>query len=212
MSNASAPHPQSTAAARRRPVQQRSHERRDRILTVAKHLIAQSGSERLTMSEIAAQAEVSIGSLYQYFPDKRAILRTLAEQYTAESRHCISEALSPATDPDTLAAAFSSLVDQYYTMFLRSPVRRDIIAGMRADHELMAIELAESRACGAILAAAVRRVYPQSDPKKNATLAFLIWQLGEDTMRLALAHKRSEGARLVDAYKKMSLQALVADC
>ena len=40
------------------------------------------------------------------------------------------------------------------------------------------------------------------------TLAFMIWQLGEETMRLALAHKRSEGALLVDAYKRMSLRAI----
>jgi hypothetical protein len=36
----------------------------------------------------------------------------------------------------------------------------------------------------------------------------LIWQLGEETMRLALAHKRSEGALLVEAYKRMSVAAI----
>ncbi|MCW5661505.1 MAG: TetR family transcriptional regulator [Burkholderiaceae bacterium] len=195
-------------AARRQPAQQRSHERLERILSVAKRLIADNGSDALRMSEIAAQAGISIGSLYQYFPDKRAILRTLAEQYTAESRRCIEDALAVANDKAGLAQAFSSLVDQYYAMFLDKPVRRDIIAGMRADKDLMAIELAESEANGAVLAAAIQRVHPKADAKRIRTLAFLIWQLGEETMRLALAHKRAQGALLVEAYKRMSLRAI----
>jgi AcrR family transcriptional regulator len=194
--------------ARRQPTQQRSHERLERILSVAKELIAHNGSDALKMSEIAQRAEISIGSLYQYFPDKRAILRTLAEQYTAESRRCIEEALAEAHDKTSLAQAFSSLVDRYYAMFLGKPVRRDIIAGMRVDKDLMAIELAESQANGALLAAAIRRVHPKADAKRTNALAFLIWQLGEETMRLALAHKRSEGALLVEAYKRMSLRAI----
>jgi len=195
-------------AARRQPVQQRSQERLERILGVAKQLIARNGSDALKMSEVAAQADISIGSLYQYFPDKRAILRTLAEQYTAESRRCIEEGLAEARDKASLAQAFSSLVDRYYAMFLGKPVRRDIIAGMRADKDLMAIELAESQANGAVLAAAIRRVHPRADAKRVDALAFLIWQLGEETMRLALSHKRSEGALLVEAYKRMSLRAI----
>src|SRR5688500_11345250 len=170
--------------ARRQPTQQRSHDRLQRILSVAKHLIAQKGSDALKMSEIAQRAEISIGSLYQYFPDKRAILRTLAEQYSAESRRCIEDGLAEAHDKASLAQAFSSLVDRYYAMFLGKPVRRDIIAGMRVDKDLMAIELAESQANGALLAAAIQRVYPKADAKRTRTLAFLIWQLGEETMRL----------------------------
>jgi hypothetical protein len=62
--------------------------------------------------------------------------------------------------------------------------------------------------CGALLAAAIRRVQPRADSKRVGALAFLIWQLGEETMRLAVAHKRAEGALLVDAYKRMSLRAI----
>jgi len=195
-------------AARRKPAQQRSQERLERILSVAEELIAQHGSDALKMSRVAEQAGISIGSLYQYFPDKRAILRTLAERYTADSRRCIEEALAVARDKSSLAHAFSSLVDQYYAMFLAHPVRRDIIAGMRADKDLMAIELAESQANGAVLAAAIRRVHPKVDAERAGALAFLIWQLGEETMRLALANKRSAGAQLVEAYKRMSLRAI----
>jgi AcrR family transcriptional regulator len=196
------------SVARRQPVQQRSQERQDRILTVAEELIATKGSDQVKMSEIAQGAEISIGSLYQYFPDKRAVIRTLAERHAAESRRCIEEALAAVRDKAGLLAAFSALVDQYHEIMLSTPVMRDISSGMRADKELQALELAENKACGALLAAAIRRAFPKSDAKRVAALAFLVWQLGEETMRLAIAHKRSEAALLVEAYKRMSLHAI----
>lgn len=203
---AKAPVPASTA--RRQPVQQRSQERMDRILSVAERLIGTTGSDAVKMSEIAAQAEISIGSLYQYFPDKRAIVRRLAERQAAESRLCIQRALSAVRDKAGLLNAFSALVDQYYAIVRGTPVIRDIAAAMRADKQLQALELVESKACGALLAAAIRRVFPASDAKRVNTTAFLIWQLGEETMRLALGHKRSEAVLLVEAYKRVGLRAL----
>jgi AcrR family transcriptional regulator len=197
-----------TSTVRRQPVQQRSQERRDRILAVSERLLAEKGSDQVTMSEISQLAEISIGSLYQYFPDKRSIVRTLAELYALESRRCIEEALASVQDTAGLLAAFSALVDQYHEIILSKPVMRDIVSGMRADKALQALELAESKACGALLAAAIRRVFPEADAKKVSALGFLVWQLGEETIRLALAHKRGEGALLVDAYKRMSLRAI----
>lgn len=196
------------SVVRRQPAQQRSRERLDRILEVAQQLIAEKGSEHVRMSEIAELAEISIGSLYQYFPDKRAIVRTLAGLYAAESRRCVREALEAVQNRAQLLDAFASLVDQYYEIVLDKPVMRDISSALRSDKELTSIEIAESKACGALLAAAIRRVTPGTDSKRVNALAFLIWQMGEETMRLAVAHKRGEGALLVDAYKRMSLRAI----
>ena len=90
---------------RRNPTQRRSRERQERILAVATQLIAAKGSDQLKMSEIAERSEISIGSLYQYFPDKSSVIRTLAERYNAESRRCIEEALG-AVEPHTIALLF----------------------------------------------------------------------------------------------------------
>jgi AcrR family transcriptional regulator len=196
------------ASTRRAPAQRRSRERLERILSVASALIAEKGSDLMRMSEVAELAEISIGSLYQYFPDKSAIIRTLAERYNAASRKCIEDALAGVRDADGLRAAFSSLLDQYYQIFLAEPVMRDIWSGMQADKHLTAIELAESRASGALLARAMTRVHRDADPEKTAASAFLIWQLGEATMRLAISLGRNEGDAVVDAFKRMILREL----
>jgi AcrR family transcriptional regulator len=196
---------QETASSpRRRPAQQRSRERLDRILAVASALIAERGSDQMKMSEVAELAKISIGSLYQYFPDKSAIIRSLAERYSAESRRCIAEAFAEVSSLDGLCAAYEGLVDVYYALFLAEPVMRDIWSGMQADKQLMALELAESRACGALLGAAMQRVRQDADAKRIASSAFLIWQLGEATMRLAISLDRGEGDALVAAFKRMT--------
>jgi AcrR family transcriptional regulator len=196
---------------RRTPAQQRSRERLDRILAVARDLIAAKGSDQVKMSEIAEHAGISIGSLYQYFPEKAAIIRALAERYSAESRKCIAAALSGVRDRASLRAAYEGLLDQYYALFLAEPVMRDIWSGMQADKQLMTLELAESRACGALLAAAIRRVHPDADPEKTAAAAFLIWQLGEAAMRLAISLSRREGNAVIAAFKRMTVREILRD-
>jgi AcrR family transcriptional regulator len=207
-------HPASTADAaaslpRRAPVQQRSRERMDKILAVAAGLIGSRGSDQLKMGEVAEQAGISIGSLYQYFPDKSAIIRSLAERYSIESRRCIEEALSPVTTLPELEVAYGGLIDQYYALFKAEPVMRDISSGMQADKQLMALELAESRVCGTMLAQAMARAHKARDPGQFTVKAFMIWQLGEAAMRLAIGVDEKEGAAIVSAFREMTLREIL---
>ncbi|MEM8717442.1 MAG: TetR/AcrR family transcriptional regulator [Cyanobacteria bacterium P01_G01_bin.4] len=66
----------------RKPKQARSLKRVNRILDVAEVLFIEQGYAAATTKQIAAQAEVPIGTLYQFFPDKAAIVQVLAERYT----------------------------------------------------------------------------------------------------------------------------------
>ena len=76
--------PPSTATGmRRQPRQARSQERVKRILDMAEELFTTKGYMATTTNAIATQAQVPIGSLYQFFPDKEAILQALAERYMA---------------------------------------------------------------------------------------------------------------------------------
>ena len=193
---------------RRWPAQSRSRERMERILAVATRLIAEKGSDGVAMSAIAAAAEMSIGALYQYFADKAAIIRTLAERYNGESRDCIATALSGADSRDRLLAAFGDLIDQYHQIMLAEPAMRDIWSGMQADKQLAALQRAESRAAGRLLADALHRVRPGLDPAEIDALAFLIWELGEAAMRLAIAEPPRQGAVLVARFKAMASREL----
>ena len=193
---------------RRMPNQERSRARVEHMLNCAIAVIAEKGSEAMTMSELARLADVSIGSLYQYFPDKSAIIRALAEHYGAECLRCIKDALSEAETLDALCDALGELIDVYYALFQAEPVIRDIYSGIGADKTLRDMEIAESRKSGALLSKALCRVAPDCDPKRAASDCFLIMHLGEATMRLAISVTPDEGAILVDAYKRMAVSEL----
>ncbi|RWE76668.1 TetR/AcrR family transcriptional regulator [Mesorhizobium sp.] len=199
------------ASPRRSPSQQRSRERVERMLAAASALIAEQGSDAMRMGEVAERAGVSIGSLYQFFPDKRAIVWALAERYTAESQACISAGLKDVRDAEGLKQAFSELVDIYYQLFLAEPVIRDVWSGTQADKALRSLELADSRANAEFLVAVLKRLRSDADPVELETTAFLVWQMGEAAVRLAISVDREEGDRLVEAYKRMALRELVGE-
>lgn len=66
--------------ARRAPVQRRSALRVEAMLDAAAALLDDVGPEGLTTSGIARRAGVSVGSLYQFFPDKHAVVEALARR------------------------------------------------------------------------------------------------------------------------------------
>ncbi len=63
---------------RRVPVQGRSVARVQRMLDACAELVDEIGYEGLTTTLLAERAEVAIGSVYQFFPDKRAVVQALA--------------------------------------------------------------------------------------------------------------------------------------
>jgi AcrR family transcriptional regulator len=193
---------------RREPSQKRSRERVERMLGAASELIAEHGSDALRMGEIAERAGVSIGSLYQFFPDKSAIIRALAERITTQSQACIADALAGVKTPSDLKEAFSDLFDTYYALFLAEPVMRDVWSGTQADKSLRTLELADSRVSAALLVSTMKRIGPYADSAALETAAFLIWQMGEAAVRLAISVDREEGDRLIEAYKQMALREL----
>ena len=196
---------------RRSPSQKRALERVERLLDAAREVIREKGSDALRMAEVAERAGVSIGSLYQYFPDKTALIRVLADRFNADGRACIAEELAGVTDAASLRAAFRRLVGIYYGLFLEEPVIRDVWFATQADKALRAFELESSRVNGALLADAMARVAPKADRKALVRSAFLVMQLGEATMRTAVSVERAEGDALVETYLRMALAEIAPD-
>lgn len=74
----------STAPLRRVPRQVRGQRRVAGFLRAAASVITECGYDRTTMSAIAQRAFSSIGSLYQFFPNKRSVVEALRSQYIKE--------------------------------------------------------------------------------------------------------------------------------
>src|SRR5580698_6944067 len=70
--------------SRRIPQQARAQRTISLLLDAAAEVFNQTSYDAATLTEIAARAGTSIGSLYQYFPDKTAVALALAERYRTE--------------------------------------------------------------------------------------------------------------------------------
>lgn len=94
---------------RRVPVQERSKKRLEAILEAAARLFADAGYEQTTMEGIAEAAGTSIGSVYQFFPNKLAVFEAVAETCLERSRDAFDALFAGLTSDEN--AAWEPLVD-----------------------------------------------------------------------------------------------------
>ena len=69
---------------RKKPLQQRSQQMVETLIEAAGQVIAERGLEHFTTVQVAARARVSVGSLYQYFANKDALLAALLDRLNRE--------------------------------------------------------------------------------------------------------------------------------
>ncbi len=104
-----------TSSPKRRVAQRPRGERRvAELLEAAAAVIAEVGYEAATMKAISLRAGASVGTVYQYFPDKEAVVRALRTQYGAEIDAGLLPLLRQASGlkiKDLVEGIFALLVD-----------------------------------------------------------------------------------------------------
>lgn len=97
---------------RKSPRQARSKATVDAILGATIQVLIADGSARLTTTQVARRAGVSVGTMYQYFPHREALLYAVTQRYLSE----VAEAVETAADScrgQPLAEAADTLVRSY---------------------------------------------------------------------------------------------------
>lgn len=196
------------AILRRKPTQARARERVERILATATEMIAETGSDAMRMTELAGRAGVPIGSLYQYFPDKPAILRTLALAVMERVREGTAAGLKDVTDRQDALARVDALLKSYYELFRNEPVARDIWSGTQSDKALQDLDIEDSRENANLFFDALKHLVPKRDHPRLEAASFLLMQLSGAAVRLAIAVDPKEGDRLIAEYRGMMRREL----
>lgn len=98
-------------SSRKHPKQARSNQLVGAILEAAAQVLATEGAQRFTTARVAERAGVSVGSLYQYFPNKAAILFRLQSDEWRQTTDLLSTILKDVERPPherlrTLVQAF----------------------------------------------------------------------------------------------------------
>ena len=86
-----------SASTRREPRQERSRQTVEAVLEAVQRVLRRHGAAAITTNRVAEAAGVSIGSLYQYFPDKQAIFTALHDRHVDGVRHVIERTMTDCT-------------------------------------------------------------------------------------------------------------------
>jgi AcrR family transcriptional regulator len=138
---------------RRVPQQARSRARIALVLDAAERLLAREGAEALTTTRVAAEAGISVGSLYQYFPDKGAIIDALARRYMDEFEALMDELVERALS-ERWEDLVARLIDAFADRYRAEPGYRALWFGRDLTQELRAADRQNKE----VLARGVRRI------------------------------------------------------
>ena len=129
--------PQSTDKKRINPRQKRARHTIDTIMEATAQVLERSGGTDFTTNHIARRAGFSIGTLYRYFPHKKAILREMVESTLRQQDERIRDALAQsdgATGEEIIELAVRSMLEPFLN---RSRVRVHMIRALIQDADFV---------------------------------------------------------------------------
>lgn len=188
---------------RRRPKQERSRGRVEEILRVAKELIGEKGIDGMTMREVALLTGGPIASVYQYFPNKSAIIAMLYEQHSAETREGIEASLSGVQDMAGIRDAADAILNGYYLQVAGDPPIQDLLNAIQADKELQNMDIAETRRQAELFCAMSSHLLTPADRERFGRLVFLLFQLASGVVRLAITLPADEAEMMLVDFKQI---------
>lgn len=119
----------SSTTTRRLPVQERSQETVARVLAATTALLARGVAiEALTTAQIAAEAQLSVGALYRFFPDKQAIVDAIAVRHMELFQEQLGAALL-ADFPETPQIFLAHVLDAFVAYLDAHPDFRTVAFG-----------------------------------------------------------------------------------
>jgi len=147
---------------RRTPQQARGQRRVSKILDAAAEVFAENGYEAATTNAIAIRANTSIGSLYQFFPNKFAILNALAKRYQVKLNGFLSD--TRESDLDSLQMLLTRLIDRTADYYAANPAFQPMFYASQSSDALSIV----ADETGKILIGRVRHIFVKTNPSLSS--------------------------------------------
>lgn len=179
------------------PVQKRSREKVDRALQAADDLLAREGLAALTLPRVADEAGVSVGALYQYLPDREAIVTALSATYYARLETRMGELVAQLiTDPvdDPVAVVVAAMAQ----MYRQQSETRALRAGLQGAGQLAQAREHKDRMVDMVNT--LLRAYGMGDSAATARAAFFA---ADGVMHEAFAEQESGDEALIAELEAM---------
>jgi AcrR family transcriptional regulator len=198
-------------ALRRVPRQTRGRERVRRVLAAADRVLAGEGASALTTTRVAEVANVSVGSLYQYFPDKEAIVEALALGYMGELEQLMA-GLAEAAQSEPFDDPAGDILDAFAAAFRGRPGFRALWFGGLRTEELRDATRPTRHVIAASLARALSAQAPRADGDRVRAVSRATVLVADGLLREAFRldpdgdqEVLEEGRRLLRGYLRDQL-------
>jgi AcrR family transcriptional regulator len=191
---------------RRRPQQRRARQTVDAVLDAVARILKREGMKAVTTNRIAEVAGVSIGSVYQYFPDKRAIFVALHQRHIEEIDRLVEAKLfEHAASPveDLIGAMMEAMIEAHAT----DPELYELLL-TEVPHRAEGTRDFAVRLHGAFRLAISSRVHDLRSRRDLDKVVFVVTHMVESLSHGAVL-RRPTGLSLV-AAKKEAVRAVVA--
>jgi AcrR family transcriptional regulator len=178
----------STTELTRVPQQARSREKFDAILATTLRLIHEKGYEQVAVREIARQVGVPIASVYQYFPNKLAIVRQLWESYTSSFAELLGSELAKVAASPTeamLERVVGNVVDHMVGQHRENPELLAVWRAVDGSAELRALNRQDTLNVAEAITAAVMAARPDVDEETMMSRALIASETASGTVKLA---------------------------
>lgn len=189
--------------ARLVPAQKRSRERFERILDCASQIIMEKGSDAFRMSDIVERTGIGFGSLYQYFPDKTAVIGTIAERHHQMGYVEVAGHMARVERMTDLHDALCRIVDGYYQFFSDHPMMGEVWKATQVDRGLQALNQAANDRLAAILTDKLRSVAPKRPKQALLSFSKTILILIAAAVRHAITFPPKEARHVLAMFKQM---------
>ncbi len=171
-------------------MQARSVRRYEKIIDVAALMFAEHGFEATTMEGIAAVAETSIGSVYQFFPNKREVFRAVAERCIERSAQAFSALFAAQEGDETKSEtsapvsveepAWARMIDDAVEVFSRlhgqEPSFQAVLANVQLYEEYAEADEAMLRNFAGVIEGLIERWAPALPRPRRHVVAIMLVQ------------------------------------
>ncbi|NTF40997.1 TetR/AcrR family transcriptional regulator [Rhizobium rhizogenes] len=196
---------------RKRPQQERSIQRVDAILSVAAALIAEKGVSAMKMTELAAVAGIPIGSVYQYFPDKAAIVGALLDRHSRRIQQKVEQAFSTVRSLDHAIELVCGMIDWYYSEFRSDPAYLGVWLGTDIDRDILQLNIQHSNRVAEIFLASIQSFLPAESRIDLKARTQLFSHLIGASVRFAIMSDDDMARRMLHEWKQVICATLLAE-
>ena len=194
-----------TLTPRNAPIQKRALERRAKILEVTAELLEEVGQDDLTTILVDKRAEMSVGTLYHYFPNKYAILYALAEQWLGEIDTVLQELEAERLETMSLKKFVDKAVERMLLAYTNQRGLLPLVQAMFGVPELKDLDTAHDELIITSMARMFARLEVAERPAELSRLGRGFLEINHALLLVVVNQSKADSLKTLNDLKYVSL-------